>query len=340
MDSYINPLTETELIVAPGNDDPGRVDTDGTVHSMLWVSADDPSFIVLHTIVGHADGAESRFANPASQVSATYGVRLDGGAEQWLDEKDAPYAEGNWEYNLNSIAIEHEDNSTAGAYSGGYTDAQYAKSGALVRDICLRYNIPVDRTYILKHNEVPGASTACPDLLDVDRIVAIAATAPAPQPAPAPDPAPAPTPEWEANLKPKAGHFVLANPCNLYDLTTGAQIDLVPEGTVDTAFTTTVGGTEYLVTQYAVDHKLGHGLKPAEVAADAPPPIPAPVPVPAPDPGPAPVPPVPPAPVLVPAPAPPQPFPGPPSPFVAEARALLLLLQTEAGRILQLLEGK
>jgi len=236
-----------------------------------------------------------------------------------------------------------------------------------VAEYCGRNGLPITREWVVRHDEVEGivvkygqqargeVHTSCPDSLNVDLIVQGAqmiaagqdptplvgpAPAPAPAQAPQPDPVPAPTPEWEANLKPKAAHFILANPGNLYDLTTGAQIDLVPEGTVDTAFTTTVGGTEYLVTQYAVDHKLGHGLKPAEVAADAPPPIPAPIPLPpAPDPAPAPVPPVPPTPTPAPAPAP-QPFPGPPSPFVAEARALLLLLQTEAGRILLLLEGK
>lgn len=174
MNSYRTPYATWLGQLPNSNFDVDRTDTDGTQHSMTWVSASDPSFIVLHTMVGHADAATARFDNPAAQVSATYGVKLDGGLVQWVDEKDAPYAEGNWEYNLNSIAIEHEDNSSGGVYSGGYTDAQYAASGKLVREICLRYGIPINRTYILKHKEVPGASTACPDALDVDRIIAIA----------------------------------------------------------------------------------------------------------------------------------------------------------------------
>lgn len=176
MNSYRYPLATWLGPVPNSNFDLDRIDTTtGIQHSMQWISAADPSYIVIHTEVGHNTGATGRFKNPASQVSATYGVGLDGSIVQWVDEKDAPYADGNWDYNLNSIAIEHEDNSVGGVYAAGYTDAQYQASGELVRDIASRYGIPLDRKWIIKHLEVPGSSTSCPDEYDIDRMIAVAA---------------------------------------------------------------------------------------------------------------------------------------------------------------------
>jgi hypothetical protein len=52
----------------------------------------------------------------------------------------------------------------------------YAQSVQLVKEICARYGIPIDRAHIRKHKEVadPNNTTSCPDSLDIDRIVAMA----------------------------------------------------------------------------------------------------------------------------------------------------------------------
>lgn len=150
-----------------------------------------PSWVVLHTMVGTADQANARFQDgdpnqPGGPASATYGVKLDGTILQWVDEKDAAWANGNTGTggvgdNLDAISIEHED---AGDYNGPRTPALYAASAALVRDVCLRYDIPIDRQHVIGHRECTGnAPTACPDALDMDRIVRDAANPPA-QPAP------------------------------------------------------------------------------------------------------------------------------------------------------------
>jgi hypothetical protein len=136
----------------------------------------EPSWIVLHTMVGSESAASARFQQPSEQASATYGVRLDGTVLQWVDEKDAAWAngatgQGGKGDNLDSISIEHED---GGDFNGPRTPQLYATSAALVRDICTRYQIPIDRQHIIGHRECDFASTACPDALDLDRIVAMA----------------------------------------------------------------------------------------------------------------------------------------------------------------------
>ena len=47
-------------------------------HSMQFAGASDPSYVVIHTMVGTIASADSRFQNPGAQVSAHYGVGLDG----------------------------------------------------------------------------------------------------------------------------------------------------------------------------------------------------------------------------------------------------------------------
>lgn len=131
-----------------------------------------PAYVVIHTMVGTIAGANSRFQIPSEGASAHYGVGLDGRLVQWVDEKDAAWHAGNAVINLDSVGVEHED---GGRYNDPRPDALYTSSAALVRGICLRYGLPIDRAHIRAHREVSDAPTACPDALDVDRIVRMAA---------------------------------------------------------------------------------------------------------------------------------------------------------------------
>ncbi len=141
----------TELDVAIGNFDKSRKPIDR---------------IIIHTMVGTWLGAAARFAKYGTQVSAHYGVKLDGGLVHWLEEYWTAYHAGDYAMNQRSIGIEHED---GGNYNGTRPDTLYATSAKLVADICRFYSIPCDRTHILKHSEVHP--TGCPDALDIDRIV-------------------------------------------------------------------------------------------------------------------------------------------------------------------------
>lgn len=176
MDSYRDPAATW---LGSPNFTPGRAG-----HDMS-----QPSWVVLHTMVGTVQAANSRFQLPAQEASATYGVGLDGRVYQWVDERDAAWANGNTGTggvgdNLDAISIEHED---GGDFNGPRTPALYAASAALVRAICRRYGIPIDRRHVIGHRECTlNAPTSCPDTLDMDRIVREAAAPPQPAPTPAP----------------------------------------------------------------------------------------------------------------------------------------------------------
>lgn len=134
--------------------------------------------IVLHTMVGSVASASARFHDPSSQVSAHYGVGLDGRLYQWVSEQDAAYHAGDYLWNLRSIGIEHED---GGQPMAPRSDALYATSAQLVKDLCGRYSIPLDYSYTRVVRHWQTAATACPDALDTDRIIREAL---APPPAP------------------------------------------------------------------------------------------------------------------------------------------------------------
>jgi hypothetical protein len=138
---------------------------------------EDPRFIVLHTMVGWESSARARFMQPAQQASSTYGITLKGELVQYVDERDGPWTNGTIYGpvggNLDSITIEHED---GGDYNGPRTPELYAASARAVRNIADEYGIPLDRSHVvypheLGHRECSDASTACPDSLDLDRII-------------------------------------------------------------------------------------------------------------------------------------------------------------------------
>ena len=124
-------------------------------------TASDISYIVVHTVQGSYSGCISWFQNSSAKVSAHYVVRSsDGQVTQMVDEEDVAWHAGNWDYNLHSVGIEHEG--YIDAPSTWYTTAMYASSGALSADIAARNGIPVSRSYIIGHNEVPGATHTDP----------------------------------------------------------------------------------------------------------------------------------------------------------------------------------
>ncbi len=124
-----------------------------------YVVADRPSSdpierIVIHVTQGSFAGALNWFANPAAGVSSHFTIRSsDGFIGQSVREKDVARHAGNPAYNLTSIGIEHEgyveDPIT-------FTDAMYRSSAGLVAYLARKYDIPIDRSHIIGHSEVPN----------------------------------------------------------------------------------------------------------------------------------------------------------------------------------------
>jgi N-acetyl-anhydromuramyl-L-alanine amidase AmpD len=116
--------------------------------------------IVIHVTQGSFSSAINWFKNGSAYVSAHYTVRSsDGFIGQSVHEKDIAWHAGNWEYNKTSIGIEHEGYVSDPSW---FTDAMYRYSARLSAYLCKKYKIPIDRTHIIGHNEVPGATHTDP----------------------------------------------------------------------------------------------------------------------------------------------------------------------------------
>ncbi|HYF78212.1 MAG TPA: N-acetylmuramoyl-L-alanine amidase [Symbiobacteriaceae bacterium] len=118
------------------------------------------NYVIIHVTQGSYSGAISWFQNASANVSAHYVIRSsDGQVTQSVREKDIAWHAGNWTYNTQSIGIEHEGYVSNCSW---FTDAMYRSSAALTRSVALKYNIPMDRSHIIGHNEVPGATHTDP----------------------------------------------------------------------------------------------------------------------------------------------------------------------------------
>ncbi|AWS46569.1 N-acetylmuramoyl-L-alanine amidase [Streptosporangium sp. 'caverna'] len=114
--------------------------------------------VVIHMTQGSYAGTISWFQNPSAKVSSHYVVRSsDGAVTQMVRNKDVAWHASN--YNTRSIGIEHEGFVSDASW---FTDAMYRSSAALTRYICDRYGIPKDRTHIIGHSQVPGATHTDP----------------------------------------------------------------------------------------------------------------------------------------------------------------------------------
>lgn len=141
-----------------------------------------PELIVIHIMAGTLVGTDDWFSRPVSQVSAHYGVGLTGEIHQYVQEQDTAWHTGrvsnptfvlykpNVNPNLYTIGIEHEGNDLLIA-----PDIQLQTTANLIKDICTRYNIKIDREHIIGHREVFDKKPSCPsgDLRIIDKILSI-----------------------------------------------------------------------------------------------------------------------------------------------------------------------
>lgn len=149
------------------------------------ISKKPKTSIVLHTMGGTLAGTDSWFSRPTTIASAHYGVGLNGEIHRYVDEEYTSYANGIYDLNQTSITIETEDKNKPNDIQR--TNEQTMTVAQLVRDICLRWNIPIDRNHIKGHREVnPASRKTCPGNLPMDEIVKLANIAPVETVAPTP----------------------------------------------------------------------------------------------------------------------------------------------------------
>jgi N-acetyl-anhydromuramyl-L-alanine amidase AmpD len=121
-------------------------------------------------MAGTLAGTDSWFANPASQVSAHFGVGLDGTIHQYVALENTAWANGilepgnQWEPlfgtgnpNDRTVSIETED---LGSGATPVTDAQYASVLAVGRLALARFP---SITHLVGHNVIsPASRVNCP----------------------------------------------------------------------------------------------------------------------------------------------------------------------------------
>jgi hypothetical protein len=112
----------------------------------------------ITTIVIHATDADSLpgtvswLIDDVSQASAHYVISRDGEIVQLVPLHDIAWHSGNGTVNAHSIGIEHVGSTDDPA---GFTAAEYKSSARLVAWLARRYDIPIDRTHIIGHYQVP-----------------------------------------------------------------------------------------------------------------------------------------------------------------------------------------
>lgn len=139
-----------------------------------------PEIIVLHIMAGTLAGTDSWFASPESQVSAHYGVGFNGEVHQYVPEGSKAWANGRVlnptaklikpgvNPNLYTLSIEHEGQDLSVVH-----EAQINSTIQLIKSMCDRYNIPIDRDHIIGHYEIYAAKPDCPatNKSIIDRII-------------------------------------------------------------------------------------------------------------------------------------------------------------------------
>ena len=130
-------------------------------HYRVGRSGYEVTHIIIHTMQGTYEGAISWFRSASNPyyTSTQYLIRSsDGDITQMVHESDTAHHIGGW--NPWTIGIEHEGwVEDPGRW---YTETMYQSSARLVRHLCDKYGVPIDREHILGHVEVPGASHTDP----------------------------------------------------------------------------------------------------------------------------------------------------------------------------------
>lgn len=113
----------------------------------------DIKYIVVHTCEGGYQACINALRGSTRQVSAHYVISKTGKIAQVVSDKDIAFHAGYYDYNVHSIGIEHEGRS---GDPSTWTPEMLQASATLTKWLATKYNIPIDRSHIIGHNEVPG----------------------------------------------------------------------------------------------------------------------------------------------------------------------------------------
>lgn len=109
-------------------------------------------FIIIHDTEGTYASAIAAFQDPDRAASANYVVGSKGQIAQMVLETNIAWHAGNWDYNTRAIGIEHEGYAYV---NGSFTTPEYQASEHLIASICSRWGVPINRTHVIGHYQVP-----------------------------------------------------------------------------------------------------------------------------------------------------------------------------------------
>ncbi|MFL5952741.1 MAG: N-acetylmuramoyl-L-alanine amidase [Gaiellaceae bacterium] len=107
--------------------------------------------IVIHDTEGRFIGSVRYLQRARTDGSAHFVVSRRGQIVQLVPVTDVAWHSGNDWWNLHSIGIEHE----GWAGRRAFTEKEYRASAQLVAYLAHRWGIPLDRTHVIGHAEVP-----------------------------------------------------------------------------------------------------------------------------------------------------------------------------------------
>lgn len=132
--------------------------------------------IVNHIMESSIESADAWFHNPASQVSAHFGVARDGRIWQWVGTANSAWGNGIWQSpdqsvqwiaaafqrginpNNLTVSIEHEGNS-----GEAFTEEQYQATLWLHKQLISQFGIVADRQHIVGHYQIMSRDRSnCP----------------------------------------------------------------------------------------------------------------------------------------------------------------------------------
>lgn len=144
-------------------------------------------FVCVHIMDGSLSGTDDWFTHGSvgtpNAVSSHYGIGLNGEIHQYVQENMGAWTNGivnkptaqvvidnpNVNQNKISVTIENEGTNLANA-----PEAQLNALANLIKDICTRYNLPIDRYHIIGHQEVDNVKKPycpSPDRTVMNRLV-------------------------------------------------------------------------------------------------------------------------------------------------------------------------
>jgi gas vesicle protein len=207
-------------------------------------------FIVIHTYGGGGVSLYNWFQNNQVQVSAHYAVRKDGIIEQYVEESNTAYHAGNWEYNLKSIGIEHQDDNNWN--DAIRTNELYEASAQLIADIFRRYNWGIqewDRRIVL-HRTIPGVRAECPGGLNIERLRLRVSELLEPQ--------------WKKQFVRQDRRYITECITYLYNHQTGEKVAQFPENSeIITHYVN--HSNEWVMTEYSYLKNVPNGFKVSEL---------------------------------------------------------------------------